>query len=358
MKNTLILIILFVSICPNFALANPKFKIGVSIPLSGEASTWGTDMLNSINLAKDEFLKDDFELIFEDDKCDPKTAVSIANKFVNVDKVDAVLGYTCSGPLIAAANIYEKAKIPVISTSASAAKISEAGEYIYRTFPSDALAGELLFDHISKTNKKLGVLSTETEYCQGFVEQIKTLNSKNKIDIVFEKVKAEDHDVKPILLRLKNKNVDSLFINSQSDREFLRTLKQVRQMKMDIPLYSAYWGSSSWFLSQAGDLAENLVTVDAASGERILNEEGKRVLALFQEKYGEPNFSKLLIAINWEGVRAISEALKHPPGAKKFLDQTTFKGIVGDWSFDHNGDIKGLSFSLKRSSAGSATEIE
>ena len=94
---------------------NKTYKIGVSLALSGDASTWGQDMKNTILLAKDEFLKEGFELIFEDDKCEPKTAVAIANKFITIDKVDAVIGYTCSGPLLAAAPLYEKAKIPVPS---------------------------------------------------------------------------------------------------------------------------------------------------------------------------------------------------------------------------------------------------
>jgi branched-chain amino acid transport system substrate-binding protein len=355
MQIFLFLILVFY---PSLLLAKPKIKVGVSIALSGEASTWGTDMLNSINLAKDEFLKDDFELIFEDDKCDPKTAVSIANKFVSSDKVDAVLGYTCSGPLLAAASIYEKAKIPVIATSASAAKISEAGEYIYRTFPSDALAAEQLFNYIAKTNKILGVLSTETEYCQGFANKIKSLNANNQIEVAYEDIKVDDFDVKTILLKFKNKKIDSLFINSQSDREFFRTLKQIKQMKMNVALYSAYWGSSSWFLSQAGELSEGIVTVDAASEEKVLNDEGRKVLNIFNQKFGKPNFSSLLVAVNWEAVRVLSEAFKSPLGVKKFLDSTKFKGTIGEWSFDKNGDILGLRFAIKKANSGKAQEIE
>ena len=338
--------------------AQPRLKIGLSLALSGDGATWGTDMKNALLMAKDEFFGGDVEFILEDDKCDPKTAVAIANKFVSIDKVDGVLGYTCSGTLLAAAPIFERAKIPVVSSSASAAKISEAGEYIFRTFPSDSLAGSMLFNYIAKTKKNLGVLSTETEYCQGFVDEIKKANAQNKIEVTYENVMADDVDVKPLLLKFKKKGIDSIFINSQSDREFLRTLKQVRQLKLDIPVYSAYWGSSTWFVDQAKELSNGLITVDSSTEGKILNEEGKKVLSTFRKKFGEPNFSGALVAINWEAARALSEALGNKGDAKFFLEKAKFDGIFGPWHFDHRGDINGIGFSIKETNAGKVSEVD
>lgn len=360
MKTRSILRLVFLCILlaiPTSSHSEPKYKIGVSLALSGEAATWGLDMKNTILLAKDELLGDVFELIFEDDKCDSKTAVAIANKFATIDKVDGVIGYSCSGPLLASASIYERAKIPVVSSSASAAKISEAGDYIFRTFPNDAQAGKVLFDYISKHSKTLGVISTENEYCQGFAEQIRRANNDNSIKVLYENIMPEENDVRTILFKLKHKNIDSLFINSQSDREFLRILKQVRQLNIKATIYSAYWGSSSWLISEAGVLADGIISVDASSEEKVLNDDGKKVLSMYRKKYGEPNFSTVLVAANWEAARAMRDALTQSNDPKNYLYSTTFQGLFGEWSFDKNGDILGLSYSIKETRGGAASEL-
>lgn len=360
----LILVSVFISILatPSYSKSENinkvrQYKIGISLALSGDASTWGQDMKNTILLAKEEFLKEGFELIFEDDKCEPKTAVAIANKFITVDKVDAVIGYTCSGPLLAAAPLYEKAKIPVVSSSASAAKISEAGQYIFRTFPSDAFAAKELYNYISGQHKTLGIISTETEYSQEFANQFKLSNQDDKIKIIYENVLLDEHDLKPLLLKLKTKKIDSLFINSQSDKEFLRTLKQIKQLNISPPIYSAYWGSSSWFVKEAGALGDGVISVDAATEDKVLNLDGKTLLKKFRDKYGEPNYTAVLVAVNWEAIRAITEALTKSNNPKEYLENTNFSGVFGNWKFDKNGDILGIPFSIKKTVGGKVEEL-
>lgn len=139
--------------------AEPKIKIGVSTVLSGDAATYGIDMQNAILFANEKFGDGRYELIIEDDKCDPKTAVSIAQKFANLDKVDFVLGYVCSGAMLAAAPILERAKIPTIVGGASAAAIADTGEYIFRTAPSDRLLAIKIAGYIAAKHASVALLS-------------------------------------------------------------------------------------------------------------------------------------------------------------------------------------------------------
>src|SRR6188474_1359943 len=79
-------------------------KIGHSGPLSGPNAFAGKDNENGVRLAIEELnakkitaggktLK--FELVSEDDQCDAKTGVSVAQKFVD-DGVKFVMGPYCS----------------------------------------------------------------------------------------------------------------------------------------------------------------------------------------------------------------------------------------------------------------------
>ena len=160
--SSLILILL----CITPSSAETTLKIGISTALTGMAANYGLDLKDTIQFANNSFGEGRYQLIFEDDKCDSKTAVSIAKKFIHIDKVDFVMGYACSGAALAAAPLYEKAKIPVLITCSSSAKISNAGDYIFRTTPSDRGAATKLFRHIENKYKTFGTLAEETDYAQ------------------------------------------------------------------------------------------------------------------------------------------------------------------------------------------------
>jgi branched-chain amino acid transport system substrate-binding protein len=316
-------------------------RIGVSAPLSGNAASYGIDMRNAIELANNVLAQGRYSLTFEDDLCDPKTALSIAQKFVAKDKIKYVLGSACSGTT---ARVYERAKVVMISPSASAAAISDAGDYIFRTWASDADAAIKLFEYMAAHHNAIGVLSEETEYSQGFLTGINKANQDRKITLVNENFITSANDYRTLLLRLKAKKIKAVFINSQSEATFLAILKQIYEMKLNVAIYSAYWAGSETFLKQAGTLAEGIVYVDGPLAHDILNEQGKYLIEKFVGKYGEPKFSRLLVATSIEAFRALDLAIRSGSDVKEYLYKNKFQGSFGEWSFDSNGDILGLNF--------------
>ncbi len=91
-----------------------KIKVGVTLPLSGNSALWGTDIKNGLLFANEDLAQGRYELIIEDDRCDAKTAVTIAHKFIEIEKVKWVLGFGCSGTLLSTAKLYEQAHVVVI----------------------------------------------------------------------------------------------------------------------------------------------------------------------------------------------------------------------------------------------------
>ena len=117
----------------------------------------------------------------KDDKCNGKDAVSVAHKLINVDKVSVVLGMACSGAALAAAPLYQRAKVPVIASSASSPELSSAGDYIFRTTPSDLEAGRKLKAHVAQKHRRFAIVSEETEYAQGLKQAFLDAPSKRTI---------------------------------------------------------------------------------------------------------------------------------------------------------------------------------
>ncbi len=337
--------------------AEEKIKIGVSTALTGNAATYGTDIKNALLFASEKLAQGRYELLFEDDRCTGADAVSVAHKFVEVSKVRYVIGFACSGALLSAAPIYEKAKVVAISPGANAPAVSKAGDYIFRTTPSDAISAQVLLRYIHPRHKILGIISEETDYAQALAQEILKSNTSSELEIVTENFLTNASDVKPALLKLKSRNIDSLFINPQTEATFLLVLKQLKQLNFEVPVYGAYFPGSGAFLEQAGANAEGIVYADLPSLKEMVGAEGEKLYSEFEKKYGKPNAWDSLFVTSFEAFRALDLAIRSGHDVRTYLDEETFSGLVGKWSFDENGDINGIAHRLKVIRNGKATTL-
>jgi branched-chain amino acid transport system substrate-binding protein len=324
-----------------------KITIGVSTALTGNAATLGSDIRRSLLFARDDLAPDKYEFLFEDDACSGKGAATVARKLIDVNKVRYVLGFACSSTVLGSASIYEQAKVVAISPSASAATISQAGEYIYRTWASDERAAAVLTQHISKRHKVLGVISELTDFSQQLFDGVKSAARESSLKIVAADYSSDAPDYRSLLLRLRAAKIDALFINSQTEVTFLAVLKQAKDLNMSMPIYGAYWPGSDAFIKSAGALSEGIVFVDAPASEDVLTTEGREKLARFKSIYGRLDYGDMLFVTTYEAFRALHQAITSGDDVRHYLNTTTFHGILGDWSFDSHGDMQGMDYIIK-----------
>ena len=261
-----------------------RIKIGVSTALTGSAATYGQDIKKALLFANEVLGKGRFELIIEDDQCDGKYAVTAAQKFAHIDKVQYVLGLACSGALLASAPVYERAKIVTFGVTTSSADITNAGEYIFRTWPSDAEATKLLYDHILTKHRYLGILTEETAYAQSFKRWFLSANQGHKLRVEDEGYLPDVTDFRPTLLKLRGKGVDGLLLLPQAERALVQMVKQIREMGWNVPIYSNFFPGSPSFLDAVGTQGDEIVYADIPVLSDLATEKGKR---LFREIYDQ-----------------------------------------------------------------------
>lgn len=334
------------------AVAEEKMRIGVSVPLTGNAATYGVDTQNVLIFANEKLADGKYEFVFEDDKCSGRDAVAIAHRFVGVLKLPYVLGFPCSGPLLSAAKLYERAKVVVIAATASAPAISQAGEYIFRTCPSDDGSAKMLYEYVEKRHSRFGVLSEQTEFSQGLLQAFLRSNEGGQLKIETEDFLTDSTDFRTLLLRLRSKKIEGLFINGQSEATFLTALKQLREIGWDVPVYSAYMATTKTFLDNAGPLSEGIVCVDYPEMQSVGSSEGLALYKEYVSRFGNMKSLELNFVTTFESFRALHEAINSGEEVKEFLNQAQFKGVAGEWSFDENGDIRGIGFVLKQIKGG------
>lgn len=326
-----------------------KIRIGASVPLTGEASTYGVDIRNGLLFANKHIANDSYELIIEDDKCSDKQAATVAQKLVSIDKVDYVLGFGCSGALLAAAPIYERGKVVVIASATGAPAITNAGDYIFRTIPSLNVAAKRLYDHAAARYRKVGIVSEETAYCQGLAQAFTGENQDNKLTLVKEDYLPEDRDFRTIYAKLKAKGVEALFLNPQAEAGLVTMYKQLQGMKWNVPIYAAYYPSSPAFLDVFGAQADGIVFADLPFNNQVLNSDGLRLYKEYEKEFGPANSGEYNITLTYAAFNALHQAIQSKQDVKSHLYAGKFGGIIDGYEFDDNGDVQSdkITFVLK-----------
>jgi branched-chain amino acid transport system substrate-binding protein len=316
-----------------------KIKIGVTVPLSGSAAAYGTDIKNALVFANKKLANSSYELIIEDDQCVDKEAVTVAHKLVDVDKVNFMLGFGCSGTVLASAPVYEKAKVVSIASGTGAPAITNAGDYIFRTKPSLKLAADLLAADMAKKFKKVGIITEETAYCQGLTDATVKAAEALKLEVLNENYLTGTEDFRTLLLKLKSKGVEAIFLNPQAEPSMVNQYKQFLALEWKIPIYGTFQPGSPVFLDAFGKAADGIIYADLQFNSEMLNEVGRKLYSEFEEEYGKAKSAEHYSALSLVSFSAMNEAIKSGSDVKEFLYQHKFTDLVDGYSFDQNGDV-------------------
>ena len=135
------------------------YTIAVSVP-AGSAVNPALEMLRGVAQAQVDINKaggisgTPLKVLMFDDNGDPSTAAKVAAELVDNSEVLGVVGHYSSDTTLGAASVYEQGKLPMISPTSTAVKIADAGDYIFRTVPSDRLASATLARYVLNSLKK------------------------------------------------------------------------------------------------------------------------------------------------------------------------------------------------------------
>ncbi|MFM7191827.1 MAG: ABC transporter substrate-binding protein [Microcystaceae cyanobacterium] len=130
------------------------------------------------------------KILIADDKDDTNIAQQLAQAWVKDPAILAVIGHFGSNTTLAAAkNVYQPQGLPMISPTSTTVELSELGDYIFRTVPSDLFAGNALADYLLKTLKKTKVAvfyNSESNYSKSLKNVFTTAVLGNGGEVVAE----------------------------------------------------------------------------------------------------------------------------------------------------------------------------
>ena len=232
------------------AVAQDEIKVGEFASLTGGSASFGVSSHNGTVMAIEEINKaggvlgKPIKLITEDDRSAAGEPATIVRKLISSDKVVAILGEVASSKSLEAAPICQENKVPMISPASTNPKVTEVGDYIFRTCFIDPFQGTVMAKFaLSKGFKKVAVLADDKQdYSKGLAHFFKLNFAKNGGEIIKEQsYSSGDKDFRAQLTSLKAAHPDAIFMPGYYS-EVALIARQARQLGIKVP----FMGGDGW----------------------------------------------------------------------------------------------------------------
>jgi branched-chain amino acid transport system substrate-binding protein len=346
--------------------AGEPIKIGWIGSLTGDVANLGENARAATEIAVAEVNAAGgingrpLELIYEDGKCSGKESINAANKLMNIDNVNVILGGLCSGETAGFVKTAMEQKRIVFSYCSSNPALSNSGQYFFRDYPSDNFQGGYAANYIYNDlgKRKVAVIFVQNDWGVGikdvFVKKFKDLGGQILAE---EPVNQGDKDLKTQLTKIKESNPELIYFLGLTE-ETIAGLRQARELDMDMPFFGGDPWDDTRIWESLGKIADGaMYTIPYAP----LNEHFKKAM---QEKLN--NDAVLMCTPGaYDAVKILAIAMDkvgtEPDKIQNELHNMKpyTKGVSSQSiSFDQNGDIKEASYMVKIIKDGKAVEYK
>ena len=262
MKRALLLLCA-VSIARAASAADKEAVIGVAISITGPAASYGAQQKAGIQAALADLGAGKLDVKIEDDASTKEQGITVFQKFINRDKVSAILGPTLSNTASAADPLAQAAGVPVLGVSNTAAKgITDIGNFIWRDSLTEK---QVIPGAFKKAQEKLSFKTAGVLYGNddvftkaGYDVMAKTLDDL-KVKVVGTQTFAKpDRDYNAQLTALTSAKPDVLVVSALADNA-AAIVAQARQLGWKGPILGGNGFNSPAFIKNAGPAAEGVM---------------------------------------------------------------------------------------------------
>jgi branched-chain amino acid transport system substrate-binding protein len=347
MKKLFVLLAVFAMIAVltvPIARAADTVKIGAAFALSGSIAVYGEGFKKCVDLAVEEInakggIKGKkIEIVYEDNKSNPKDCVTAVRKLITVDKVPVMFGPAGSSNFMAVAPVAQENKVVLLSAQGAAVGLTKAGDYIFRVFPSDTLQGPYLAKlAMSMGYKKVPVMYVNNDWGLGlkdaFVDAYKKMGGTVTDIIAYDEKKT---DYRTELLRASKGNPPAI-INLTYINEGAVQFKQAFEMGIKTQWLCGSAAKAPKMVELAGKAAEGVMGTYPSVSQNTKQYQAFK--EAYKKKYGDdkiPIFGDYNYDMVYVTARAIEKGGYTADGIRKALPVVAkgYKGVTGDKTFD------------------------
>jgi branched-chain amino acid transport system substrate-binding protein len=332
-----------------WSFAADTIKIGVWLPMTGAVAAYGQDANNGIAIAmemKPTVLGKKVEFTVADTKSDKIESANAMSRLIEKDKVIAVIGEMISGDTMAGGPIADKAKIPVVSPTATNPLVTQGRKYVFRVCFIDPVQGDVAAKYAFNTlkaKKAALIVDKSQDYCVGLAKFFKDAFTKLGGKVVTETYcVTEDKDFSAQLSTIKPTNPDVIYAPNYYSPVALFT-KQARELGLKAPILSGDGAQADELIQIGGKEVEGVAFTGHFNVKAATTALAKDFIARFAKKYPnkEPNaFHALGADAYFVLLDAITRAKSTKGEAIRAALATTknFQAISGKLSIGEDGN--------------------
>lgn len=305
-----------------------EIKIGGDFEITGGVANFGKSTVNGIQLAfkevnaKGGILGKKLVLVLADNKSEPSEAANAITKLITQDKVVTVLGPVASSNVLAASQIAIDNKIPLLTATATASKVTvgddgKVKDYIFRACFIDPFQGEVMANFAAKSLKvKTAAIYVDnaSDYSKGLAQVFEEKFIKNGGQIVAkEAFLAKDTDFKSALTKMKASNPDVIFIPAYYQEVGL-IVKQARELGMNTPMIGTDGWDSPKVVEIAGASALNNTYFSNHYSPEDKDPHVTSFVEAYKKEYGQ--VPDALAALGYDAALMLIDAIKRANSAE------------------------------------------
>lgn len=330
------------------SLAQQPIRIGTSIAVTGRDNVQGGYVREGYLLCQKQVnekggvLGRPIEFLIRDDGSNPKTAVSLYEKLVAEDNVDAVMGPYGSASTNAVADVTEKHRKLMIAPAAGTTSIWEKGrKYLIMVLsPLEAATAGTIDLAVHNGLKTMALINADTLPAKAVAKGALDLAEKNGLQVVLhDTYPPGTTDFSAILNKVKEAKPDLLVVN-YVPAEVIAMTRQMKELDVNVKMLSATPGAG--FQDYQKTLANLAEFVYAGSyWDPSLPYPGNReFVAAYQKEFNHtPAF---ISTASYAGCQLFVETVRRVGSLdsdklRKALLKLKTKTVLGDFAVDERG---------------------
>ncbi|PIR05355.1 hypothetical protein COV56_03160, partial [Candidatus Kuenenbacteria bacterium CG11_big_fil_rev_8_21_14_0_20_37_9] len=320
-------------------------KIGVILPLTGEAATYGISDREGMLLAIEKINAEGgingrkVRLIVEDSEGDPKGGISAFRKLVEIEGVKVIMTELSSVSMAIAPLVKEKQI--VMFSIAGHPELTRQSEFIFRNYPTNTSIGgvtaELVMERLNL--KKAGIMYINDEWGASLANAFR---EKFKGSIKMESFGSNDKDFRTQITKLKAFEPEAILVLGHSNVNLGIALRQIKELGYNGIILSTLEVSYPEVLETAGEAINGVIYSDL-NIDYENNPVAKEMKEIYVAKYDkEPDLS---VAFAYDMTNLLINAIKkggyEVGGIKDELLKTKdFEGVFGKLNINEIGDVE------------------
>ena len=333
-----------------------EYRVGCAFAITGKASWLGEPQKNTIEMLLEEINANGgvnghkLVLFIEDTQGENNRAKQAVKKLIHSHKVSAIIGPSRSGTSKILIPDVEKAQIPMISCAAAESITTPVKKWVFKVGQNDSDAARRIYEHLNgRKINKAGIITGTTGFGNAGRTQLKTMADEYGIEIVADETYSPgDTDMTAQLVNIKNSGAQAVINWSIVPAQSI-VPQNMKQLKMEIPLYQSHGFANVKYAEAAGEAADGLIfPAGRIMAVDTLPEDDpqREVLAAYKSAY-ESRFNDHVSTFGghaydalWLVVNALKAVGDDPAAIRDHIESAKFVGTGGVFQFspeDHCG---------------------